>query len=102
MRFRCWKRNSLSRLRQNLSHLDYRSDFLTTERMCVNYLRHCETRYEQELASIAGKAGARDAYYDIKELVLFAIADQYDWLEEECDRQIKEMRRKRDLSELWP
>jgi len=33
------------------------------ERMCVNYLRHCESEYEEKLIEIAGKTGCRDAYY---------------------------------------
>lgn len=61
------------------------------ERMCVNFLRHCGTKYESELAKIAGKTGAKDAYYCIKQQVLDAIEIQYDWLAEECRRQTEQL-----------
>jgi hypothetical protein len=65
---------------------------ISDERMCVNYLRHCESEYEAQLTQIAGKIGSPDAYFEIKEKVLDAIAFKYDWLAEECTRQLQVMR----------
>jgi hypothetical protein len=62
------------------------------ERICVNYLRHCLTKYETHLGEIAGKVGVRDAYFGIKTRVLEAIAEEYDWLSDECRRQEQRMR----------
>lgn len=67
------------------------------EQKCVNFLRHCETAYEEELDAIAGRTGCKDAYYEIKAKVLDAIADKYEWLELECWRQHTEMERQRSL-----
>ena len=69
-------------------------------RICVNYLRHEMTEYEHHLDLIAGKVGARDAYLEIKEKVLEAIGDQYDWLADECDRQENIMREK-EMEEFY-
>lgn len=86
------KETLISEARQNFRTL-CRPDSVrqSDERKCVNYLRHCCTKYETELEAIAGKTGAKSAYYEIKEKVLCAIADHYDWLAEECDRQMDEM-----------
>jgi hypothetical protein len=67
------------------------SDPVFLERICVNYLRHCLTKYETHLDEIAGKVGARDAYLDIKTKVLEEIAAEYDWLWDECWRQERRM-----------
>lgn len=64
---------------------------ISDERMCVNYLRHCLTTYERELKGIAGKTGATDAYYEIKEKVLDAIWEEYPWLADECQQQLSRM-----------
>lgn len=71
---------------KELRTLPHEIDMIFDERMCVNFLRHRMTKYESELSKIAGKTGGRGAYYDIKEKVLEAIAEKYDWLEEECWR----------------
>lgn len=90
------KETLIAAARQNSYLLDLPDHVeFSDERNCVNFLRHCETKYESELANIAGKTGASDAYYEIKEKVLNAIAEQYDWLVEECDRQILQMMKKR-------
>ena len=82
--------------RRNFYSLRYSSDVtLSNERMCVNFLRHCGTKYERELRKLAGKTGKGDAYYEIKEKVLDEIAFTYEWLAEECHRQQQEMDRKR-------
>lgn len=71
-----------------------RSKLLPVEQDCVNYLRHVASKYEDELQNLYGKVGANDAYFDIKEMVLNAIAEKYDWLSDECDRQIEAAHKK--------
>ena len=65
------------------------ADFL--DRITVNFLRHCWTKYENELAEIAGKVGAPEAYVTIKQMVLDEITEQYPWLAAECDRQLSRL-----------
>lgn len=60
-------------------------DFL--DRITVNYLRHCLTDYERELARFVGRIGRVEAYREIKCKVLDAIAGEYPWLATECERQ---------------
>jgi hypothetical protein len=60
------------------------------DRICVNYLRH-RPQYETELRKIAGKVACHDAYLNLKERVLDAIAEAYPWLSDECYRQIDKM-----------
>lgn len=68
--------------------------YLSDERKCVNYLRHCETDYEQKLSEISGNTGVHMAYLEIKEKILEAIALKYDWLAEECDLQLQRTQKK--------
>ena len=63
------------------------SDPAFLDRMCVNYLRHNMTHYENLLDVTAGKVGAGDAYCEIKGKVLDAIATAYPYLASECIRQ---------------
>lgn len=58
-----------------------------TERICVNYLRHRLTSYEENLRRIKGRVGSSTAYLQIKSQVLDAIGCVYPWLFEECLRQ---------------
>lgn len=67
------------------------SDPTFLERICVNYLRHCLTEYEGYLRKIAGKVGVGDVYIELKTKVLNAIAEKYEWLADECDRQEQRM-----------
>jgi hypothetical protein len=60
-------------------------DFL--DRICVNYLRHELTRYERHLEEIAGKVGTGEAYLEMKDKVLDAIAEAYPELGMECLKQ---------------
>jgi nucleosome binding factor SPN SPT16 subunit len=73
------------------------SDPKFLERICVNYLRHRLTKYETHLQEIAGKVGVRDAYLEVKGKVLAAIAEQYDWLGDECLLQEQRMFEKESL-----
>lgn len=61
-------------------------------RICVNYLRHELTRYEGHLQSIKGKVGKEDAYLELKDKVLDAIAEAYPWLWDECQEQSQRSR----------
>jgi hypothetical protein len=61
------------------------------ERISVNYLRHCLTSYEDELRKIAGRVNADEAYLELKEKVLDAIAKRYKWLGDECCLQVERM-----------
>lgn len=56
-------------------------------RICVNFLRHQLTSYEEELAKIYGKTGVQEAYILIKQQVLDAIAATYPQLAEACAQQ---------------
>ena len=58
------------------------------DRICVNFLRHEMTGYEEHLEDVHGRVGAKDAYLAIKEKVLNRIADVYPRLFDECMRQI--------------
>jgi len=85
----------LERADCNFYSLDFANRvYISDERKCVNYLRHCETAYEQKLWEIFGKTGVRAAYLDIKEKILEAIALTYDWLADECDLQMHRAREK--------
>lgn len=57
-------------------------------RITVNYLRHCLTPYEVELARIAGRVGVAAAYAEINRRVYAAIAGTCPELAEECQRQL--------------
>ena len=91
----CDNYNLLERSGANCADQTSPPEFI--ERICVNYLRHRLTSYEDNLRKICGKVGARDAYLAIKEKVLYAISDEYDWLSEECNRQVSKMWRDEDL-----
>ena len=56
-------------------------------RICVNYLRHCETEYEQLLDAKFGMTGSSECYLEIRRKVLRKIAEVYPWLAEECKKQ---------------
>lgn len=63
------------------------SDVVFLNRICVNYLRHCLTDYEDQLRTIASRVGKNAAYVALKTRVLKAIGEKYDWLARECNRQ---------------
>lgn len=56
------------------------SDPVFLTRICVNYLRHCLTRYEKELNLLFGKVGKDNAYLILKEKINEAILDTYPWM----------------------
>lgn len=63
------------------------SDPKFIERICVNYLRHCLTRYEEHLDEISGKVGFSDGYDKIRNKILSKISQVHPWLSQECERQ---------------
>lgn len=76
---------NIGRFDDNRASPDSDVEFL--ERICVNYLRHCLTSYEDHLDEITGKVGAPYASLEIKEKVLEKIGEAYEWLADECSRQ---------------
>lgn len=63
------------------------SDPKFLERICVNFLRHCLTKYEEHLDEISGKVGFIYGYQEIRRKILFKISKSYQWLADECKRQ---------------
>ena len=63
------------------------SEIKFLNRICVNYLRHCKTDYEELLDEISGKVGFSVGYQDIRGKIFEKIIKLYPWLEEECKRQ---------------
>ncbi|MDM7988933.1 hypothetical protein [Arthrobacter sp. zg-Y877] len=56
-------------------------------RLTVNYLRHQQTSYEEELKEFKGVVGVGEAYLVVRNRILDLIADTYPQLKAECDRQ---------------
>lgn len=57
------------------------SDWTFLNRICINYLRHRCTKYEEELEKIFGKVGVNQAYTSLKAKVNNAILKAYNFLE---------------------
>ena len=87
----CENYNARDRRHSDLCAANKHSDADFLDRITVNFLRHCWTKYENELAEIAGKVGAPEAYVTIKQMVLDEITEQYPWLAAECDRQLSRL-----------
>jgi hypothetical protein len=68
-----------------LATADSDSEFL--ERICVNYLRHCLTKYEDHLNAMSGKVGFGEGYEEVRRRIFAAISEKHDWLADECRRQ---------------
>ncbi|MCC3271870.1 hypothetical protein MUK71_06805 [Arthrobacter zhangbolii] len=56
-------------------------------RLTVNYLRHQQTSYEEELKEFKGVVGVGEAYLVVRNRILDLIADTYPQLKAECERQ---------------
>ena len=56
-------------------------------RICVNYLRHGVSEYDERLGMMYGRVGGKEMYHPIRQKVLRAIADAYPYLAAECYRQ---------------
>lgn len=63
------------------------SDPKFLERICVNYLRHCLTKYEEHLDGMSGKVGFAAGYKEIRRKIFSRISENYQWLADECKRQ---------------
>jgi len=63
------------------------SDTKFLERICVNYLRHCLTKYEEHLEEMSGKVGCGEGYGEIRSKIFSKISKKYPWLADECNRQ---------------
>ena len=63
------------------------SDPKFLERICVNYLRHCLTKYEDHLDRMSGKVGFGEGYEEIRRKIFAKISERYEWLADECKRQ---------------
>lgn len=63
------------------------SDPKFIERICVNYLRHCLTKYEEHLDKMSGKVGFAEGYEEIRRKIFAKISESYQWLTDECNRQ---------------
>lgn len=59
------------------------------DRICVNYIRHNLTNYDEVIGNISGQVAVEEAYHLHYTRVMEAIAQKYPWLEEECHRQIE-------------
>ena len=59
------------------------------DRICVNYLRHELTDYEEHLEDVFGKVGVNLARSEIRTRVYSAIAELYPALASECETQLQ-------------
>ena len=57
------------------------------DRITVNFVRHCMTKYDGVLDRLAGTVGIDEEYEAIRERVLDCIAQAYPRLADECQRQ---------------
>ena len=65
------------------------SDPAFLQRISVNFLRHCLSDYDCELAAIIGKVGVREGHAEINRKAYKAIATAYPTLTTECQRQLE-------------
>lgn len=63
------------------------SDKKFLDRIRVNYIRHCCTRYDNELENMFGKVGKNEGYVLLKCRILDVISKTYPYLYDECCRQ---------------
>lgn len=81
--------------RRQLERLDYdpgNPQGQMLDRLCVNFVRHELTRYDEHLAELFGRIGKEAAVFAIREKVYGAIAAAYPYLAAECQRQLDERR----------
>ena len=71
-------------------------DFLA--RICVNFLRHQCSKYEDSLDTTKGRVGVYDAFLEISRKVYREIGDKYPHLKDEAERQL--MQRTPEQNEL--
>lgn len=76
-----------SRLRRSQSSASRKTSTARLDRLTVNYLRHKQTSYEEELKDFKGVVGVGEAYLVVRNRILDLIADTYPQLRTECERQ---------------
>ena len=76
-----------SRLRKSQSPAGPRTTRSRLDRLTVNYLRHKQTSYEEELKEFKGVVGVGEAYLVVRNRILNLIAQTYPALQAECERQ---------------
>ncbi|CEA09280.1 hypothetical protein BN1051_02648 [Arthrobacter saudimassiliensis] len=76
-----------SRLRRSQSPASLKTAPARLDRLTVNYLRHRQTSYEEELKEFKGVVGVGEAYLVVRNRILDLIAEAYPQLRAECDRQ---------------
>lgn len=64
------------------------------DRICVNYLRHAATEYEEHLDEMYRRTGAREAYLLLWERITQAIASAYPELAHEAQKQLARRKEK--------
>ncbi|WAP50851.1 hypothetical protein OL239_12750 [Arthrobacter sp. ATA002] len=75
------------RLRRSQSPASRNTSKARLDRLTVNYLRHQQTSYEEELKEFKGVVGVGEAYLVVRNRILDLIADTYPQLRTECERQ---------------
>lgn len=63
------------------------SDFSFLKRICVNFLRHEMTSYEDHIEEMSDKVGFNRGYLAVRDKVFDKIKETYPWLKEECEKQ---------------
>jgi len=76
------------------------SDQAFLSRITVNYIRHELTQYDRHLEEVARRVGCQDAVDEIRARAYAAIAHAYEWLADECERQVEERATERDSIEM--
>ena len=66
-----------------------KDDVRFLDRLCVNYIRHELTNYDNSLDFTVGKVGKYKAFNRINEKIYTKIKEVYPQYHEECDRQLK-------------
>lgn len=66
-----------------------KDDVRFLDRLCVNYIRHELTNYDNSLDFTVGKVGKYKAFNRINEKIYTRIKEVYPQYSEECDRQLK-------------
>ena len=66
-----------------------KDDVRFLDRLCVNYIRHELTNYDNSLDFTVGRVGKYKAFNRINEKIYTRIKEVYPQYSEECDRQLK-------------
>ena len=73
----------------NFTPLTPESDKSFLHKICVNYLRHSLSSYEDNLRILYGKSRTGSAYMTLTENIYTAISESYPELKQECERQLR-------------